>query len=215
MKKDLTEIVFILDESGSMGGLESDTIGGYNSFLSRQKEVEGEAYVSTVIFNDSSRVLHDRIPLSKIEPLTERQYTPGGSTALLDAIGGAVKHIGNIHKYAREEDVPEKTIFVITTDGEENSSRTYSYDKVSKMIKHQKEKYGWEFLFLGANIDAVAEASKIGISANRAVRYECDSLGTQMNYSVLSKAVGELRKFNFIDDCWSAEIKEYHDKKNR
>ena len=154
MKKGLTEIVFILDRSGSMSGLESDTIGGYNSMIEKQKKEEGEALISTVLFDGQTDVLHDRVPLDKISPITEKEYYVRGSTALLDAVGGAIHHIGNVHKYAREEDVPEKTLFIITTDGMENSSRKYSYDKVKKMIEKQKEKYHWEFIFLGANIDA-------------------------------------------------------------
>ena len=149
MKKNLTEIVFILDKSGSMSGLEADTIGGYNSFLEKQKKVEGEAYVSTVLFSDGSVVIHDRVPIDKVEPLNEEQYSVDGCTALLDAIGGAIHHIGNVHKYARDEDRPEKTVFVITTDGQENSSREYSYAKIKKLIEKQQEKYGWEFTFLG------------------------------------------------------------------
>ena len=189
MKKGLTEIVFILDRSGSMGGLEKDTIGGYNSMIAKQKSEEGEAIISTVLFDNETEVLHDRVPLSKIEPITEKEYYVRGSTALLDAIGGAIHHIGNVHKYAREEDVPEKTLFIITTDGMENSSREYSYDKVKKMVERQKEKYHWEFIFLGANIDAVSVANQFGVDKSRAVRYECDGAGTALNYKVMSKMV--------------------------
>ena len=182
MKKGLTEIVFILDRSGSMSGLETDTIGGYNSLIKKQKKEEGEAYISTVLFDDECEVLHDRIPLEQIQPMTEKEYYVRGCTALLDAIGGAIHHIGNVHKYAREEDRPEKTLFIITTDGQENASKRYSYEKVKHMVERQKEKFGWEFLFLGANIDAVAEASRFGIKANRAVIYHCDREGTEVNY---------------------------------
>ena len=189
MKKGLTEIVFILDRSGSMGGLEKDTIGGYNSMIAKQKNEEGEALISTVLFDNETEVLHDRVPLSKIEPITEKEYFVRGSTALLDAVGGAIHHIGNVHKYAREEDVPEKTLFIITTDGMENSSREYSYAKVKKMVERQKEKYNWEFIFLGANIDAVSVANQFGVDRSRAVRYECDSAGTALNYKVMSKMV--------------------------
>ena len=189
MKKGLTEIVFILDRSGSMGGLEKDTIGGYNSMIAKQKTEEGEALISTILFDNETEVLHDRVPLSKIEPITEKEYFVRGSTALLDAIGGAIHHIGNVHKYAREEDVPEKTLFIITTDGMENSSREYSYDKVKKMVERQKEKYHWEFIFLGANIDAVSVANQFGVDKSRAVRYECDGAGTALNYKVMSKMV--------------------------
>ena len=189
MKKGLTEIVFILDRSGSMGGLENDTIGGYNSMIAKQKTEEGEALISTVLFDNETEVLHDRVPLSKIEPITEKEYYVRGSTALLDAIGGAIHHIGNIHKYARKEDVPEKTLFIITTDGMENSSREYSYEKIKKMVEKQKEKYGWEFIFLGANIDAVSVANRFGVDRSRAVRYECDGAGTKLNYKMMSKMV--------------------------
>ena len=189
MKKGLTEIVFILDRSGSMSGLESDTIGGYNSMIEKQKKEEGEALISTVLFDGQTDVLHDRVPLDKISPITEKEYYVRGSTALLDAVGGAIHHIGNVHKYAREEDVPEKTLFIITTDGMENSSRQYSYDKVKKMIEKQKEKYHWEFIFLGANIDAVGVADRFGVDRLHAVRYECDSAGTALNFQVMNKMV--------------------------
>ena len=194
MKKGLTEIVFILDRSGSMSGLEADTIGGFNSLISKQKKEEGEAYISTVLFDGVSEVLHDREDLSKIEPMTDRDYFVRGSTALLDAVGSAIRHIANVHKYAREEDRPEKTLFIITTDGMENSSRHYSYKKVKELVEQQKEKYGWEFLFLGANIDAIAEADKFGINADRAVNYHCDKEGTAVNYNSLSKAVSRVRR---------------------
>ncbi|MDO4422760.1 MAG: vWA domain-containing protein [Eubacteriales bacterium] len=189
MKKGLTEIVFILDRSGSMSGLESDTIGGYNSMIEKQKKEEGEALISTVLFDGQTDVLHDRVPLDKISPITGKEYYVRGSTALLDAVGGAIHHIGNVHKYAREEDVPEKTLFIITTDGMENSSRQYSYDKVKKMIEKQKEKYHWEFIFLGANIDAVGVADRFGVDRQHAVRYECDSAGTALNFQVMNKMV--------------------------
>ena len=189
MKKGLTEIVFILDRSGSMGGLENDTIGGYNSMIAKQKTEEGEALISTVLFDNETEILHDRVPLDKVEPITEKEYYVRGSTALLDAVGGAIHHIGNIHKYARPEDVPEKTLFIITTDGMENSSRNYSYAKVKKMIERQKEKYHWEFIFLGANIDAVSVANQFGVDRHHAVRYECDGAGTALNYQVMSKMV--------------------------
>ena len=172
-----------------MGGLEKDTIGGYNSMIAKQKTEEGEAVISTILFDNETEVLHDRVPLAKIGPITEKEYYVRGSTALLDAIGGAIHHIGNVHKYAREEDVPEKTLFIITTDGMENSSREYSYDKVKKMVERQKEKYHWEFIFLGANIDAVSVANQFGVDKSRAVRYECDGAGTALNYKVMSKMV--------------------------
>ena len=194
MKKGLTELVMILDRSGSMSGLEADTIGGFNGMIEKQKQEEGEAYVSVILFDDNSEVLLDRVDIQKVEPMTDRQYYVRGCTALLDAVGGAIHHIGNVHKYAREEDVPEKTIFIITTDGMENASRLYSYDKVRQMIERQKEQYHWEFLFLGANIDAVREASRFGINSTHAVRYEHDAEGTLLNYSVVSHAVGCARR---------------------
>ena len=172
-----------------MSGLESDTIGGYNSMIEKQKKEEGEALISTVLFDGQTDVLHDRVPLDKISPITEKEYYVRGSTALLDAVGGAIHHIGNVHKYAREEDVPEKTLFIITTDGMENSSRQYSYDKVKKMIEKQKEKYHWEFIFLGANIDAVGVADRFGVDRQHAVRYEYDSAGTALNIQVMNKMV--------------------------
>lgn len=167
MKKNLTEIVFILDRSGSMAGLEDDTIGGFNAMIEKQKREPGEALVSTVLFDNDCEVIHDRIAVQKIVPLTRNEYYVRGCTALLDAVGGAIHHIGNVHKYAREEDRPEKTLFVITTDGMENASRKYSYDRLKAMIERQKGKYGWEFLFLGANIDAAKEAARFGIGADR------------------------------------------------
>ncbi len=193
MKKNLTELVMILDRSGSMGGLESDTIGGYNSMLKKQLETEGEVLVSTVLFDNTSEVLYDRIPLEKMPQMTGKEYYVRGCTALLDAIGGAIRHIGNVHKYAREEDRPEKTIFVITTDGLENASRRYSYEEVKRMVERQKEEYGWEFLFLGANIDAIETAGHFGITADRAVTYNSDRIGTALNYEVLGDAVREMR----------------------
>ena len=194
MRKNLTEIVFILDRSGSMSGLEADTIGGYNSLLEKQKREEGEAIVSTVLFDNRQEVLHDRVDLKNMKPITEKEYYVRGCTALLDAVGGAIHHIGNVHKYAREEDRPEKTLFIITTDGMENSSRRYTFEKVKQMVERQKEKYGWEFLFLGANIDAIEVAGRFGIEAERAVKYECDSEGTAVNYKVLSEAVTRVRE---------------------
>ena len=214
MRKGLTEIVFILDRSGSMRGLEADTIGGYNSLIEKQKREEGEAIVSTVLFDDECEVLHDRKNLEQIQPLTNKEYYARGCTALLDAVGGAIHHIGNVHKYARDEDRPEKTLFIITTDGMENSSSKYSYAKVKRMVERQKEKYGWEFLFLGANIDAAAEAKRFGINADRAVKYHCDSEGTATNYRVLSKAVSNVRKCKDVSQMpmvlaeWDEEIRE-------
>ena len=222
MKKGLTELVMILDRSGSMSGLEADTIGGFNGMIEKQKKEDGEAYVSVILFDDQSEVIYDRVDIGKVEPMTDRQYYVRGCTALLDAVGDAIHHIGNIHKYAREEDVPEKTIFIITTDGMENASRRYNYNKVRRMIERQKEKYNWEFIFLGANIDAAAEAAKIGIGASRAARYECDSAGTALNYSVVGDTVAKLRKCAtmemsavFEEEDALAPIRENYRKKNR
>ena len=193
MKKNLTEIVFILDRSGSMAGLENDTIGGFNAMIEKQKKEPGEAFVSTVLFDHESEVIHDRVDIQKIAPMTGNEYYVRGCTALLDAVGGAIHHIGNVHKYAREEDRPEKTLFVITTDGMENASRKYSYDKLKAMIERQKEKYGWEFLFLGANIDATKEAARFGIRADRAANYHADSKGTGVIYESVNDAICQMR----------------------
>ena len=215
MRKDLTELVFIIDRSGSMSGLESDTIGGFNSMIRKQKQAEGEALISTVLFDNVSEVLHDRVSVKEIQPMTEHDYTVRGTTALLDAIGGAIHHIGNVHKYARQEEVPEYTMFVITTDGMENASRYYSSDKVKKMIERQKVKYGWEFLFLGANIDAVETASHFGIGADRAVNYNCDSEGTALNYEVVSDAICSVRCSAPLKSDWKKRIDEDYKKRGR
>lgn len=201
MKKNLTEIVFILDRSGSMSGLESDTIGGFNSLIEKQKKEEGEALVSTVLFSGASAVIHDRVPIQEVPPMTEKDYMVGGCTALLDAIGGAIHHIGNIHKYARSEDVPQHTLFVITTDGMENASCRYDKETVKRMIERQKER-GWEFLFLGANIDAVETARSFGIGADRAVNYHCDSRGTALNYQAINEAVCCVRMAQPLTAAW-------------
>lgn len=214
MKKGLTELVFILDRSGSMSGLEADTIGGFNSLITKQKKEDGYALISAVLFDDLTEVLYDRVSLNRIEPMNDKQYYVRGCTALLDALGGAIHHIGNVHKYAREEERPEKTIFIITTDGMENASRRYTYEKVKTMVERQRNKYGWEFLFLGANMDAIAVAGKFGVQANRAVTYECDSKGTQLNYEVLSRTVSRVRACAAptaamaFDECkdWADEI---------
>ena len=208
MKKNLTEIVFILDRSGSMHGLEADTFGGFNSMIEKQKKETGEALVSTILFDNAAEVIHDRVSLKDIRELTSRDYCVKGCTALLDAVGGAIHHIGNIHKYARPEDVPEHTLFIITTDGMENASRRYSSMEVKKMITRQKEKYGWEFLFLGANIDAVETAAGFGIGADRAVNYRADSQGTQLNYEVLGDAVSAVRQSAPLTAGWKKRIDE-------
>ena len=215
MKKNLTEIVFILDRSGSMSGLEADTIGGFNSMLAKQKKEDGEAVVSTVLFDNLSEVLHDRVSIERVKPMTEEDYYVRGCTALLDAIGGAIHHIGNVHKYARPEDVPEHTLFIITTDGMENASKRYSADKVKMMVNRQKEKYGWEFLFLGANIDAIKTAASFGISEDRAVDYNCDEIGTSLNYQVLSEAITSVRCNRPLEKSWKDKIDEDFENRKR
>ena len=221
MSKGYTEIVYILDRSGSMGGLESDTIGGFNSMMEKQKKTGEKAVVSTVLFDDECEVIHDRVPIEKIEKMTDNQYYVRGCTALLDAVGGAIHHIGNVHKYAREEDVPGKTIFVITTDGMENASRKYSREKIQKMVKKQQKKYDWEFIFIGANIDAYEEAQKYGIRRDRAVNYVCDSVGTANVYAGVSMAVSSVMKAKCVDDMdeclstsgWNEEIERDYNKR--
>lgn len=212
MKQNTTELVFILDRSGSMSGLTSDTIGGYNSFLEKQKETEGECLVSTVLFNQNSKVVHDRVPLNEIEPMTKKDYYASGCTALIDAMGGAIHHIRNVHRYIREEDVPEHTIFVIMTDGLENASTKYSSDDVKKMVKQQEEK-GWEFLFLGANIDAVETAKEYGITEDRAVDFLCDKKGMGTNFEALSESVGKFRVTGAISKKWSEKIQSDYEKR--
>ncbi|MBQ8971567.1 MAG: VWA domain-containing protein [Clostridia bacterium] len=216
MKKNLTELVIILDRSGSMGGLESDTIGGYNSMLKKQRETEGEVLVSTMLFDDRSEVLYDRVPIEKLPQMTDKEYYVRGCTALLDAVGGAIHHIGNVHKYIREEDRPEKTIFVITTDGLENASREYTYERVKRMVERQKEQYGWEFLFLGANIDAIETAGRFGIAADRAANYNSDRVGTALNYEVLAETVCEMRVAAApIGADWKKRIDEDYEKRGK
>ena len=208
MRNDLTELVFILDKSGSMHGLESDTIGGFNSFIQKQKQEDGRAFVTTFLFDNDTEMIHDRVDLEYIRDMRKEQYITGGCTALLDAVGEAVNHIGKIHKYIRPEDVPAKTLFIITTDGMENSSRRFTYDKVKKLIEHKKEKYGWEFIFLGANIDAAKTAVSMGISKDRAAEYISDSDGTALNYSVLSNVASAIRSGSEVDPDWSKPILE-------
>ena len=206
MKNNITELVFILDRSGSMSGLESDTIGGFNAMIEKQKKEPGVCWVSTVLFDTRETVLHDRVPIEKVEPMTARDYTPGGCTALLDAVGGAIHHIGNVHKYARPEDVPEHTIFVITTDGMENASRRYNGREVRRMIEHEKEKYGWEFIFLGANIDAAETAERMGISRDRAANYRADKCGTKRMFGAMAEAVSAMRCCEKPPAGWAEEI---------
>ena len=208
MKQNLTEIVFILDRSGSMAGLEADTIGGFNAMIEKQKAEPGQALISTVLFDNDTQVIHDRVPLDRIQPLTDRDYYVRGCTALLDAVGGAIHHIGNVHKYARREDVPRRTLFVITTDGMENASRWYTYERVKAMIEHEKQKYGWEFLFLGANIDAAREAARFGIDADRAANYHADRKGTGVIYEAVNKTVTNFRAHQPMQASWKQEIDE-------
>lgn len=216
MKKNnnnITELVFILDRSGSMGGLESDTIGGFNSMLNKQKKEDGRAYVSTVLFDHETEVLHDRVPIEKVPELTDKDYTVRGCTALLDAIGSAIHHIGNVHKYARPEDVPEHTMFVIITDGMENASKRYSGKEIKKKIEKEKSKYGWEFLFIGANIDAIATARNFGISEDRAVNYKADTQGTGVVYESVCEAVSDVRNGKRLAPSWSQSIQNDYIKK--
>ena len=215
MKKNLTEIVFILDRSGSMAGLEDDTIGGFNAMIEKQKQEPGEALVSTVLFDNESEVIHDRVNIQEIEPMTRKEYYVRGCTALLDAVGSAIHHIGNVHKYAREEDRPEKMLFVITTDGMENASRKYTYDRLKTMIERQKEKYGWEFLFLGANIDAAREAARFGISADRTANYHADSEGTTVIYEAVSEAVCNVRASRPMTADWKKKVDADYRKRHK
>ncbi len=208
MKNNITELVFILDRSGSMQGLERDTIGGFNALIEKQKQVEGECWVSTVLFDNRTEVLHDRLKLSDIQPMTDRDYTVRGATALLDALGGAIRHIGNIHKYARAEDVPEHTLFVITTDGLENASHAFTAEQVKAMVETQKKDHGWEFLFLGANIDAVQTAGRFGIGADRAANYHADSRGTAVAYDAVADAARAVRMAAPLSADWSRRIDE-------
>lgn len=215
----MTEIVFILDRSGSMSGLESDTIGGFNSMIKKQKQdTEDKAFVSTILFNQASFVLHDRIPLDEVEALTDKDYQVGGCTALLDAVGDAIKHIKNVHKYAREEDRPSKTIFIITTDGLENASRKFSYKDIKQLIEKQKE-LGWEFIFLGANIDAAEVADSIGIDRRRAVNYHSDEIGTEKVYGAMSNFISFARSAStmalFNDDSWREDLDEDFKKRKK
>ena len=208
MKKNLTELVFILDRSGSMSGMEADSVGGFNTMIEKQKKLDGETLVSTVLFSNDSKVIHDRVPLDRIEPMKVSDYETEGCTALLDAIGDAIHHIGNVHKYAREEDVPEHTIFLITTDGMENASRRYSSKKIKQMINHEEEKYGWEFLFVAANIDAVETAEHIGIRPERAANYRQTGKGTRKLYDCMSEVVACVRCEAPIAADWSAELEK-------
>jgi len=206
MKKGLTELVFILDKSGSMGGLEKDTIGGYNSMLEKQQAVEGEAVITTVLFDNDYELLHDRIDIKAVKPITEKEYYVGGSTALIDAIGKTIHKLGNVQKNTADGYRAEKVLFIIITDGEENASHKYSAQKVKSMIEQQKNRYGWEFIFLGANIDAVETAERFGIAPDRAQSYHSDSVGTELNYQVVSKAVATFRETAAMPEQWSEQI---------
>lgn len=211
VKNNITEMVFILDKSGSMSGLEADTIGGFNSMINKQKKEDGKALVSTVLFSDTSVVVHDRADISEIRPMRDADYVPNGCTALLDAIGDAIKHVRNIHKYARPEDVPEHTVFVITTDGMENASHKYDYDKIKKMIEKRKEKDGWEFMFIGANIDAVSVAAKVGIGRDRAANYSASAKGTATVFEELCAPLKAMRRGKTVDRSWAEAIEDKMD----
>ena len=215
MNNNITELVFILDRSGSMHGLEADTIGGFNSLLEKQKEENGTAFVTTVLFNTCIERIHDRVDIDQIPPLTGKEYVPGGCTALLDAIGSTIKHIVNIHRYAREEDVPGKTVFVIMTDGLENASRKFSLDEVQKMIAHEKEKYGWEFLFLGANIDAIETAGHLGIQADCATNFMPDGDGVELSFRSMARAVSAARCSMPISSEWKQDVEADYEKRSR
>ena len=208
MGNNITELVFILDRSGSMAGLEADTLGGFNSLIEKQKKQEGTCYVTTVLFDNESETVHDRLSLASVPAMTDKDYSVGGCTALLDALGGTIKHIADIHRYARPEDVPEHTLFVITTDGMENASRRYGAARVKRMIEHEKEKYGWEFLFLAADIDAVGTASRYGIRPDRAVNYRKDARGTKVLYDTVCEAVSQIRGSAPLSKEWCDEIRK-------
>ena len=204
MKKGLTEVVFILDRSGSMGGLESDTIGGFNSMLKKQQEEEGEAIFSTVLFDDQVEILHDRIKIGDVRPITNKEYNVRGCTALLDALGGTIRHIKDVQKALDKEERPEKTLIIVTTDGLENASKKFTFDKVRKLVEKQREKHGWEFLFLGANMDAIQVAGQFGIDSKRVANFHCDSVGTKLNYDVLSRVVSCSRMAGSADAMHAA-----------
>lgn len=215
-KNNITEIIFILDRSGSMSGLEKDTIGGFNSLIEKQKKQDGECYVSTVLFNNERKVIHDRLKLKDVEKMTEKDYEVYGSTALMDAIGCSIHHVSNIHKYARPEDVPQQTMFVITTDGYENASHIYSSDEVKKMIEDKKKNNGWQFIFIGANIDAVETAKTFGINSQYVANYHADKIGTQFMFNTISKTVSGVRSSEGIKENWNSEIQQdYNSRKAR
>ena len=215
MHNDITELVFVLDRSGSMHGLEADTMGGFNSLIEKQKQETGSAYVTTVLFDTSIERIHDRIGVDQVPLLTAKEYIPGGCTALLDAIGTTIKHIVNIHRYAREEDVPGKTVFVITTDGLENASRQYSLETIKRRIEHETEKYGWEFLFLGANIDAIETAGHLGIQADRATNFMPDGAGVELSFRSVARAVSAARCDMPMSSEWKQEVEADYEKRSK
>lgn len=215
MSSNIIELVLLLDRSGSMNGLESDTIGGFNSLIEKQKKQDGACFVSTVLFDHETEVLYDRVPIEKVGVMTQKEYFTRGSTALIDALGGAIDHISTIHRYIRQEDVPQHTMFVVTTDGMENASRKYTAEKVRAMIEEKKTKCGWEFLFIGANIDAVTTAAQYGISDDRAVNYNADSRGTGILFDAIEKAVGRVRRGEVLDPCWCESLNEDYEKRGR
>lgn len=215
MKENLTELVFILDRSGSMSGLENDTIGGFNSMVDKQKKEKGEALVTTVLFDHEYEILHDRCSIHNMKSITGKEYFVRGSTALLDAIGLTINRIGNLLSQEEEDERPSKVVFVIITDGMENSSSEFSYNKIKKMIEHQKTKYSWDFMFLGANIDAIQTASRFGINEDRAVNFVSDSEGTKLNYKVVSEAVSAFRQGKNVEAGWKHEIQQDYEKRNK
>ncbi|MCF6464883.1 vWA domain-containing protein [Clostridium sp. Cult2] len=215
MNKNITELVFILDKSGSMSGLEDDTIGGYNAMLRKQQNEPGEAIVTTVLFDDEYELLHDRINIKAIQPISEKEYFIGGYTALLDAIGKTIHKIHNAQKHMKEDYKADKVMFVITTDGMENASREYTYEKIREMIERQKKEYNWEFIFLGANIDAISTAQKVGINEDRAANYHADSEGTKLNYEVVCEIINDLRANKSIDQSWKEKIDEDYNNRSR
>jgi uncharacterized protein YegL len=215
MKRNVTELVYILDKSGSMAGLEADTIGGFNAMLKKQQKADGEAFVTTALFNNQYELLHDRINVRGISPMTEKDYEVGGTTALLDAIGFTIQKIINVQKRTSEEERAEKVVFVITTDGMENASQEYTGAKIKKMVQYQKEKFGWEFMFLGANIDAISTAARFGIDADFAVDYHADHIGTQLNYEAVNEVVLTLRSGKKVDRSWKEGIERDYNRRSR
>ncbi len=209
------ECIFILDRSGSMAGLESDTIKGFNSLLNKQREEEGEAIITTVLFDHAYEILHDRLNLKSIANITEKEYYVRGSTALLDAIGMTIEKIVNVQKATLKEHQSDKVLFVITTDGMENASRKYNYKMIKRMVEHQKKKYHWEFIFMGANMDAIDVANNFGIDANRAVNFHSDDQGTNLNYQAMNKVISDFRTNDCIEDDWKKEVDEDYIKRTK